>query len=390
MGEGRADSTLSSLFAPLSLDEFGSRYWRQRHLLCRGAAERFAGLLSWAEFNRLLEHHWREPHRFRLARQGRDLEPATYIDAGSTTPRIRSAVVAEQLRCGATLAFHAVDEVHPPLRRLAEAFESLFWADTQINVYASCRMLHGLDVHRDDEEVFVLQVEGRKRWLLYGFSIERAPLGRRDPSMPPTGALVDETLVPGDLLYVPKGCYHLAMPLNEPTLHLTVGVRNPSAADVLRWAIERQRGTSDASLSPLDPPERRAQTIATAKNRLIEIDDRLLDAYFESGSNRRQRPSFNLPFAAAPDGLPAGDDFVLELTERVQLLAGDHPGSIEVRCCGRRYRFPRAMRRLLEQLDGRGARRMNELVRAFEGALDESAIRTLAAMLVTERLVIVR
>ena len=35
---------------------------------------------------RTLAHHWREPYRFRLARQGRDLDPASYADVAAHMP----------------------------------------------------------------------------------------------------------------------------------------------------------------------------------------------------------------------------------------------------------------------------------------------------------------
>src|SRR5947209_6125439 len=115
---------LSALLAPVSVDEFLSRYWLKEHLFCRGSAERFSGLLSWTALNELLEHHWRETYRFRLARQGRDLDPASYADLDGFTPRIRAKDVTDHLRRGPTLSFDAIDGLHAPLQGLAESFEA--------------------------------------------------------------------------------------------------------------------------------------------------------------------------------------------------------------------------------------------------------------------------
>src|SRR3989442_12432277 len=57
-------SWLSALLAPVSVDEFLSRYWLKQYLFCRGSADRFSGLLSWTALNQILEHHWRGPFRF--------------------------------------------------------------------------------------------------------------------------------------------------------------------------------------------------------------------------------------------------------------------------------------------------------------------------------------
>src|SRR5262249_37445624 len=146
-------------------------------------------------------------------------------------PRVRPHDLVAQLRCGATLSVGGLDELHTPLTQLAEAFEACFAGSTQINVYAAWRACHGLDLHRDDQDVFVLHLDGRKRWLLYGDSIEgmdRAELARA--STPPAGAIADTILAAGDLLYVPRGSYHVALPLDEPALHLTVGVKTPRSS----------------------------------------------------------------------------------------------------------------------------------------------------------------
>src|SRR5436190_18699530 len=110
-------SWLSTLLAPVSEEEFLSRYWLKECLWCRGSAERFGGLLSWTALNEILAHHWREAYRFRMADQGKDLDPASYADLGGVTPRIRAKDVTDQLRRGATLSFDAIDELHEPLTR---------------------------------------------------------------------------------------------------------------------------------------------------------------------------------------------------------------------------------------------------------------------------------
>src|SRR4029077_17562661 len=174
--------------------------------------------------------------------------------------RIRPGDVTHHLRHGVTLSFDAIDELHEPLTRLAESFERFFRGGTKINTYAGWRDLHGLDLHRDNQEIFILQLDGRKRWLLYGFSVDGVdPSELRSSSVPPSGALLDQILQPGDLLYIPRGCYHVAVPMNEPTLHLTLGVKNPRGVDLLQWMVERlgTKPIADRDLPLLaDPGER--------------------------------------------------------------------------------------------------------------------------------------
>ena len=384
---------LSALLAPVSLDEFLSRYWLREHLFCRSAADRFAELISWADINAILEHHWRETFRFRLARQGRDLDPASYADLDGFTPRVRARDLTDHLRRGATLSFDAIGEVHEPLTRLAKAFEAFFRGGTKINIYAGWRSVHGLDLHRDNQEIFILHLDGRKRWLLYGRSVDdvdRADLA--GTSVPPAGAVLDEVLRPGDLLYIPRGCYHLAIPIDEPALHLTLGVKNPRGSDVLLWIVDRLRANDVfASDLPLlgDDDERRRYSERLRRALIDALDGDLVEQYVaETGSNLKPRPSFDLPWSATPDGLPRGRDFLVTLKSPAAIVPnGASDGSIEVECSGRTYRFPRSMGRLIDRLDAGASLSIGRLIDAGSGTLDEAMVRTLVAMLLTHDLV---
>jgi hypothetical protein len=328
----RAASALTALLEPLTLDAFLANDWLQRHAWCRGAADRFSELLSWPILNRILEHHWREPYRFRLARQGRDLDPASYTDEGRFSKRIRAREITDQLRCGATLSFDAIDEVYPPLTRLAESFEAFFRGSTNINVYAAWRGSHGLDLHQDDQEIFIAQLDGRKRWLLYGFTIDEVDrTGLRELSTPPHGAAFDEVLTAGDLLYIPRGYYHLAVPMNEPTLHLTISVKTTSGF--------------------------------------------------------KPRPVFNLPWSATTEGLPHGWDFLVRLTAPSSLDVKAHAGGVVLQHSGRTYRLPRGVLAIVEQLEDGTPRPIRDVIESVAERVDEETVRLLVALLVKHGLI---
>jgi ribosomal protein L16 Arg81 hydroxylase len=390
---GSATSWLAALIAPVTIEEFRSHYGRRRHLFCPGSADRFRGLLSWTEINRILEHHWREQLRFRLACQGRDLEPSSYADLDGFTPRIRARDVIEHLRRGATLSFDAIDELHQPLTRLAEAFERYFHAGTQINLYAGWRALHGLDLHRDHQEIFILQLDGPKRWLLYGDSIDGVDRSQlRSSSEPPAGAVLDQVLQPGDLLYIPRGCYHLAVPMNEPVLHLTLGVKNPRTIDLALWMVERLRANAIADddvplLAGSDERLRYSEALRRALADGLESD--LVEQYLsEYGPHATPRPSFNLPWSATRDLLPPGTGFHVRLTVECESVVHDaRGGSAQFQFRTRKYRFPRSMQWVVEALDAAAPVAVGDLVNAVAGRLDEQMVRVLLAMLVKEHLI---
>jgi hypothetical protein len=388
---------LGALVAPVSAQDFIARYWAAEALLCRGASDRFSRLLSWSDLNAVLEHHWRETYRFRLAVRGRDLDPESYADLDGYTPRVRAKDLTDHLREGATLSFDAIDELHPPLTRLAECFERCFQGGTKINIYAGWRALHGLDLHRDNQEIFILQLDGRKRWLLYGFSIDSVDReALRAASVPPAGARLDQVIEPGDLLYIPRGCYHLAMPMNEPTLHLTIGVKVPQAKDVVAWMAARAplRAIETRDVPTLGSAADRVRFSAMVSSSAASgLDADLVAQYLrENGSNRKPRPSFSLPFSATASGLPAGADFVVRLNPPIPELARDQPDDVmhEWWCGRHRCRFPHSMRWMIASLADGEPRRFRAVADSLAAHFDETAVRLLLGMLVRENLVSIR
>jgi hypothetical protein len=292
------------------------------------------------------------------------------------------------------LSFDAIDELHEPLTRLAESFEAFFRGGTKINIYAGWRALHGLDLHRDNQEIFILQLDGRKRWLLYGFSVDavdRSELSSR--SVPPPGAVLDQILERGDLLYIPRGCYHVAVPMNEPALHLTLSVKNPRAMDLWLWMVERLRTSdvADRDLPCLAGAAERLRYSGELRHALLEsLDPDLVEQYLsETGSNFKPRPSFGLPWSATPERLPPGRGFLVTLNVRAHVVENSESdaGSVELRCGGRRYRFPRSMQWIIEQLHEGTPLPVTRLIEAVAGRLDEGTVRVLLAMLVKEDLV---
>src|SRR4051794_469434 len=175
---------LAALLAPLNATEFLDRDYGKRFLHVPGRSGKFAALLPWATLNDILEEHRLEPPRLRLTREGQPVPEERYVSfqpnrrrSGSPIPRINAAGLTRELREGATLVLDNVDELHRPVRRLAESLERIFRVRIQVNAYSGWRTSHGFDLHWDDHDVFVLQLAGRKHWKVYGMT-RPFPLGR--------------------------------------------------------------------------------------------------------------------------------------------------------------------------------------------------------------------
>lgn len=160
---------LARILAPVAVEEFLQQDLGKRFRHIPGDPGKFAALLPWDVLNRILEQHRLETPRLRLTREGKPVSPDSFLSYTSNTrntsriPRLNATALTAQLRSGATLVLDAVDELHEPIRAIADSLERVFRMRVQVNAYAGWRTSHGFDLHWDDHDVFVLQVSARTR-----------------------------------------------------------------------------------------------------------------------------------------------------------------------------------------------------------------------------------
>jgi hypothetical protein len=275
-----------------------------------------------------------------------------------------------------------VDELSAPVEELAKGLELFFRERVQVNLYAGWQTSRGFDLHWDDHDVFILQVAGRKRWSVYGQTrpyplvndIEKAEKPGHDP-------LWEGTLEDGDLLYIPRGWWHVAVPLAEPTLHLTVGVHKRTGLDLLRWVSERVRASEPfrQDLPRLASAAERAAHAARLREELLAAwDDGVIESFFEDLDARAEpRPRVALPWVATPDAAPPDAPAVVRLLSPRPLKLGAAGGVVEFDSLGHRWRFAEDALPVLRALDDRRACTVAELCEAARGRVAPETVRAL-------------
>lgn len=304
--------------APFLARAFGQGAWRAR--MDPAAARR---LFDWPRLNAALAEHRLAPPRLRLERAGADVTAGVFRSRrsrrGLLLQDLDVAELTARLRDGATLIVDAVNEISPPLQRLCASLSAEFTASCQANLYACWGVTQGFDVHWDDHEVFVVQVEGRKAWALYGATAP-APT-RRGPgalAAPPEGEPERIVLEAGDVLYLPRGFWHAAVGLGGPTLHLTVGLTRKTAADALHWLADELLGEAEIRADlPFEAGD------AAVGERLSALLGRLA-AEDPAGLARRYRRHVEAGLAQRPQlSFPhLGDDAPLALDTPLALAPG--------------------------------------------------------------------
>jgi hypothetical protein len=390
---------LKALLSPMAAEAFLGRDYGRRFVRVPGYRGKFSTLLPWPALNRILEEHRLEPPRLRLTREGKPVMAESWVSSqpnrrksGSPIPRLNSTALTRELREGATLVLDNVDELHRPIRLMAEALERIFRVKVQVNSYAGFRTSHGFDLHWDDHDVFILQVAGRKRWKMYGMT-RPFPLGSdvESADRPPTEVLWEGLLEDGDLLYIPRGWWHVATPLDEPTLHLTVGVNNPTGADFLSWLANRVKA---AEVVRQDLPH------LAGEKALAEYSERLKTAVLEAWHTdliqeylrhmdvtARPRPSLELPWGATPKIVPDGEFRVRWNGVRPAAVNPEGEQAVSIDALGRRWRFSAEAGPLLRALVTGEEFGLRQL--AATGGLDDESVRALLRELAAEGLVVV-
>ena len=237
--------TTSALARCTSVDaaSFAAEHWSRTPLLSRAKElpSAFDDLLHVADVDELVADRALRTPFFRTVSEGGSLPvPVRTVTAGAR--RIGDLVDGDALSAqhadGATLVLQSVHRMHPPVARFCRQLAAELGHATQCNAYITPAGEHqGFDFHHDTHDVFVLQVSGRKRWIVHE-PVVRLPLS----SQPQAGAhlvqegaepLLDVELEPGDALYLPRGYVHAALTTDEHSVHLTVGVLSTTWYDVL-------------------------------------------------------------------------------------------------------------------------------------------------------------
>jgi ribosomal protein L16 Arg81 hydroxylase len=311
------------ILAPLGRERFMAEFWDKKFLYLSGQKGRFTPILPWEELNHLLEWHCPPQPQLRMFQEGVMVDLRRYIDGPVGQLKLNAGGLMTILGQGASMILDAVHEVAPGVAHLTQSMERALGCDCVANLYAAWRTRKGFDLHWDPHDVFVLQLSGRKRWQV--FAPTRAhPLGDDSEKAPqPTAAPIwDGILNDGDLLYMPRGFWHLVHPLDEASLHISWGAQPPTGQDFLTWWMRTLRNYPEAriSLTGMEDPVSRKNFVAQMI-KFFEASgaaDPLGDFLGAQKAGRRTRPRVRLPMAPVEQQKPLGS-----LSTRIRLVLQD-------------------------------------------------------------------
>jgi len=184
---------------------------------------RFADLLSLGQLDEILGTYGVKHPTVRLVRADQDVPVSEYVWREQMVDPVQAARLFAE---GSTVIFGALHDRHEGMRRLSAELARQATARTQTNIYLTPPDSQGFKPHWDTHDVFVLQVEGSKRWRIYAGGPE-TPLKdhKFDPERHEPGDVEAEfTLEAGETLYIPRGIMHAAVTTDDVSLHITLGL----------------------------------------------------------------------------------------------------------------------------------------------------------------------
>ena len=283
--------SLSNILKPYSVEEFLTKNWTSRAVLIPAEEEnKFAHLFSWDTITYLLNFHQLKYPELRLALDEEVLDENANAD------------LIKRCQEGATLIINGVHKRIPDLANFASQVKYDLGCGVQINAYCSWPQKQGFSSHYDTHEVFILQIDGTKKWYVFPDTFKYPLTEQKSSSLkPPEGeAYLTCTLNQGDVLYIPRGHWHYAIAVDEPSLHLTLGVHCRTGIDFLEWLVNQLRQEEDWRKS--QPIGIETQAI---ESHLSNLRDRL-DKYFDSRNSYDEYISYldSLNKPIAPYSLP--------------------------------------------------------------------------------------
>jgi hypothetical protein len=214
---------LSRLLSPLDTNSFLKYYEAREHFYVgRSSPNYYADLLSVAEIDAVLQSQQLPAASLNVVKDGRRCpieEWSSFVSAARGTHQI---AVPEQLLNlyaeGATLILNQAHATLPALSDTCRALTRELGFPTQANIYITPRNSVGFSKHSDEHDVFVMQIAGRKSWIVYPAGLPSAEIDLRS----------------GDLLYIPRGMEHAARSEGEDSIHITLGLKPVYAFDLIR------------------------------------------------------------------------------------------------------------------------------------------------------------
>lgn len=216
---------IQNILEPISIESFKTTFFKRKGLFIEGDSKKFQTLFDWDDINSIIDSSILPDKDVLLISNGKFKDYFSKNDLRS------------EVNNGATLIINKLHQKNHKVGLLAERVGFFFQEPVQVNMYLGQPNIGGFNLHYDTHDVFIFQIAGNKKWTVYEPTLEFPVFnmkthGKEKPQSEP---YLDCTLTAGDFLYLPRGHWHAPIAQNEPSIHLTLGIKSRTGLDFLNW-----------------------------------------------------------------------------------------------------------------------------------------------------------
>lgn len=230
-------SPLGELLSPLAVTDF-LKLLRRRELTYRqrSNADRFVPAAGWAALQRIIEAGQQPVDRdgIRVTKESHPVPWERWMTDGKVDVAKLNAFLAD----GYSVVVLRIEDHIPELAAICDEIKTRLGEGSFVGAIITSGVRAGaFKTHYDPEDLIILQLEGTKRWQVFGPVVPN-PLKRMPKVTLENPKLIfDEVLEPGDLLFVPGGYWHRCESGFSTSVHLGIFFLPPTAWHVIQKTV---------------------------------------------------------------------------------------------------------------------------------------------------------
>lgn len=231
---------LEKILYPLKKEIFFDNYQDTKVLFIKGEQEKFKDFFSFDDLNFFLNTHANSIQfpEIRLSLDGKILDPGLYQETipvysndSFEKTKIDPRKVSDLINKNASLIISGIHEYNLNIQSFAHQLSEELTSDINITLFYNTINQPSFDTHCDPVAVFTVQLEGQKKWEIFGE-------GYNSPDKENSLPAIEYVLEKGDILYIPSGVWHKASPETNNSLSMSIAVRNNNILDLIACILE--------------------------------------------------------------------------------------------------------------------------------------------------------
>ncbi len=240
--------SLEMLIGELPAENFFSEVWEKKHLLVRASSNaQFTDILdrlfSFEHADQLLSVSGPRFRNFiRMTKDGRPIPNDQFsMEREDGLETYKPGKIIQLYREGATITVNRAHQCSTELARLCGDLSRELKAHVNANVYITPPQSQGFAVHSDTHDVFLVQINGTKRWKVQKNLEYLSTTRNHNVKSDPVSERRWDTfsLTRGDIIYIPRGLLHEGMSQDTHSLHITLGIHSTTWADLTRRVLNK-------------------------------------------------------------------------------------------------------------------------------------------------------